>query len=137
MNWEFTKIGHHCNYAIASEHLLTFRAGTAGFYDLENGGTSHLEGFRSGCRNSLIPANGVLNAPNFANGCTCSYAIFTSLAFVHVPENRERVDLSAPRAAAAAGFSIALARIIHECSIPADRRASQSSKQRCSLLTSP
>ncbi len=89
VSWEFTKIGHHCNYAIASEHLMTFRAGTAGFFDLDTGGTSHLEGFRSGCRNSLIPANGVLNAPNFANGCICSYSIFTSLAFVHVPENEK------------------------------------------------
>jgi outer membrane protein assembly factor BamB len=84
--WEFTKVGHHCNYAIASEHLMTFRAAAAGFLDLNNGGTSRLEGFRSGCRNSLIPANGVLNAPNFAHGCSCSFSIFTSLALVHVPE---------------------------------------------------
>jgi len=31
----------------------------------------------------------VLNAPNFANGCVCSYSIFTSLAFVHVPTNEK------------------------------------------------
>lgn len=85
--WEFTKIGHHCNYAIASEHLLTFRAADAGFCDLASGGTGRLEGFRSGCRNSLIPANGVLNAPNMAHGCVCSYSIFTSLALYHVPES--------------------------------------------------
>jgi len=85
--WEFTKIGHHCNYAIANEHLMTFRAASAGFCDLSTGGTGRLEGFRSGCRNSLIPANGVLNAPNFAHGCICSYSIFTSLALVHVPRS--------------------------------------------------
>lgn len=85
--WEFTKSGHHCNYAIASEHLMTFRAASAGFTDLATGGTGRLDGFRSGCRNSLIPANGVLNAPNFAHGCVCSYSIFTSLALVHVPES--------------------------------------------------
>ncbi|MFP6899348.1 MAG: PQQ-binding-like beta-propeller repeat protein [Opitutales bacterium] len=84
--WEFTKIGHHCNYAIASEHLLTFRAANAGYHDLETGGTMALPGFRSGCRNSLIPANGVLNAPNFANGCICSFSIYTSLAMVHMPD---------------------------------------------------
>jgi len=84
--WEFTKIGHHCNYAIASEHLMTCRAASAGFCDLSSGGTGRLVGFRSGCRNSLIPANGVMNAPNFAHGCTCSYSIFTSLALVNVPE---------------------------------------------------
>ena len=84
--WQFTKAGHHCNYAVASPHLVTFRAATAGFLDLESGTTGRLEGFRSGCRNSLIPANGVLNAPNFAHGCSCSYNLFTSLALVHVPD---------------------------------------------------
>lgn len=85
--WEFTKSGHHCNYAIASPHLMTFRADTAGFCDIETGNTSRLKGFRSGCRNSLIPANGVLNAPNMAHGCVCGYTLFTSLALVHRPES--------------------------------------------------
>jgi len=85
--WEFTKSGHHCNYAIASPHLLTFRAASAGFTDLETGSTARLDGFRSGCRNSLIPAGGVLNSPNFAHGCVCGYSLFTSLAFVHLPES--------------------------------------------------
>ena len=84
---KFTKIGHHCNYAIASEHLMTFRAADAGFCDLASGGTGRLVGFRSGCRNSLIPAGGVLNAPNFAYGCVCSYSVFTSLGLIHVPES--------------------------------------------------
>lgn len=84
--WEFTKSGHHCNYAIASPHLMTFRADTAGFCDIESGNTSRLKGFRSGCRNSLIPANGVLNAPNMAHGCICGYSLFTSLALVNLPQ---------------------------------------------------
>jgi outer membrane protein assembly factor BamB len=83
--WAFTKTGHHCNYAIASPHLLTFRAGTAGFFDRESNTTGRLDGFRSGCRNSLIPAGGVLNAPNYAHGCNCNYNLFTSLALVHLP----------------------------------------------------
>jgi outer membrane protein assembly factor BamB len=86
VDWEFTKAGHHCNYAIASPHLMTFRADSAGFCDIESGETSRLNGFRSGCRNSLIPANGVLNAPNFAHGCVCGYSLFTSLSLVHLPE---------------------------------------------------
>ncbi|MFP6763466.1 MAG: malectin domain-containing carbohydrate-binding protein, partial [Planctomycetaceae bacterium] len=85
--WEFTKSGHHCNYAIASPHLMTFRADTAGFCDIESGNTSRLKGFRSGCRNSLIPANGVLNAPNMAHGCICGYSLFTSLALVNLPQS--------------------------------------------------
>ena len=86
VDWEFTKSGHHCNYAIANPHLLTFRAASAGFCDITTGNTSRLNGFRPGCRNSLIPANGILNAPNFAHGCSCGYSLFTSLALVHLPE---------------------------------------------------
>lgn len=85
--WEFTKSGHHCNYAIASPHLMTFRAASAGFCDIDSTNTSRLEGFRSGCRNSLIPANGVLNSPNMAHGCSCGYSLFTSLALTHIPES--------------------------------------------------
>ncbi|QDU06703.1 PQQ-binding-like beta-propeller repeat protein [Gimesia aquarii] len=85
--WEFTKDGHHCNYAIASPHLMTFRAASAGFCDIDSTNTSRLEGFRSGCRNSLIPANGVLNSPNMAHGCSCGYSLFTSMALTHVPES--------------------------------------------------
>jgi outer membrane protein assembly factor BamB len=84
--WNFTKSGHHCNYAIASTHLMTFRAADAGFADIKSGTTGRLKGFRSGCRNSLIPADGVLNAPNFAHGCSCGYSLFTSLALVHLPK---------------------------------------------------
>ncbi len=86
ISWEFTKLGHHCNYAIASPHLMTFRAGSAGYCDIDSANTSRLEGFRSGCRNSLIPANGVLNSPNMAHGCECGYSLFTSLGLVHVPD---------------------------------------------------
>jgi outer membrane protein assembly factor BamB len=85
VDWQFTKTGHHCNYAVASPHLLTFRAAEAGFFDRATGGTARLSGFRSGCRNSLIPAGGVLNCPNYANACSCGYQIFTSLALVHQP----------------------------------------------------
>ncbi len=76
-----------CNRPVASPHLVTFRSGTAGFFDLQrDGGTGNLGGFRTGCTNSLIPANGLLNAPNFAHGCSCAYTHFTALALVHIPE---------------------------------------------------
>ncbi|NQZ69192.1 MAG: PQQ-binding-like beta-propeller repeat protein, partial [Lentisphaeria bacterium] len=54
---------HGCNTAIASEYLLTFRSGAAGFYDLEgNSGVGNFGGFKSGCTSNLVAANGVLNA---------------------------------------------------------------------------
>lgn len=84
--WEFTTTAHNCAYAIASQNMLTFRDGTAGYCNVADGMTSRLPGFRSGCRSSLIPAGGVLNAPNMAHGCDCGFSVFTSLALVHVPE---------------------------------------------------
>lgn len=76
-----------CNSVVASEHLLTFRSGAAGYYDLvSDGGTGNLGGFKSGCTSNLIVANGVLNAPDYTRTCTCSYQNQTSLAVIHMPE---------------------------------------------------
>ena len=76
-----------CNYVVASEHLLTFRSGAAGYTDLDGmSGTGNLGGFKSGCTSNLIAANGVLNAPDYTRTCTCSYQNQTSLALVHMPD---------------------------------------------------
>ena len=76
-----------CNTAVGSPCLITFRSGNGGFFDWTNdGGTASLGGFRSGCTNSLIVADGVLCAPKFAAGCSCAYPIYTALALAHVPE---------------------------------------------------
>jgi len=76
-----------CNTIIASEHLLTYRSGAAGFYDLDSmSGTSNLGGFKSGCTSNLVVANGVLNAPDYTRTCTCAYQNQTSLALIHMPE---------------------------------------------------
>ncbi len=84
--WRFKRF-YGCNTAIASEHLLTFRSGAAGYFDLANdGGTGNIGGFKSGCSSNLIVANGVLNAPDYTRTCTCSYQNQASLALVHMPE---------------------------------------------------
>jgi len=76
-----------CNTPIASEHLITFRSGAAGFYDLAtHGGAGNLGGFKSGCSANLIVANGVLNAPDYTRTCSCPYQNQTSLALVPMPE---------------------------------------------------
>ena len=49
-------------------------------------GTGNIGGFKSGCTSNLVPANGVLNAPDYTRTCTCSYQNQTSLALVHAPE---------------------------------------------------
>lgn len=84
--WKITR-AYGCNTILASENLLTFRSGAAGFYDLTNhGGTGNLGGFKSGCTGNLIAAGGVLNAPDYTRTCSCSYQNQTSLALVHMPE---------------------------------------------------
>ncbi len=76
-----------CGHAIAGMHLLTFRSGAAGFYDLERySGTGNVGGIRSGCTQNLIPADGILNAPDYTRTCTCAYQNQTSLGLVHMPE---------------------------------------------------
>jgi len=80
--WGWKRL-YGCNTPSASEHLLTFRSGAAGFYDLARmGGTGNFGGFRSGCTNNLIVAGGVLCAPDYTRTCQCSYQIQTSLALV-------------------------------------------------------
>ena len=84
--WKYTR-NYGCNTAIGSEHLLTFRSGAAGFYDLTNdGGTGNWGGFRSSCTANLIPANGVLNAPDYTRTCSCAYQVQTSLGLIHMPQ---------------------------------------------------
>ncbi|MEX0938706.1 MAG: PQQ-binding-like beta-propeller repeat protein [Pirellulales bacterium] len=76
-----------CNTIVASENLLTFRSGAAGFYDLETqSGTGNFGGFKSGCTSNLIVADGVLNAPDYTRTCSCSYQNQTSLALVPMPD---------------------------------------------------
>ncbi|HUS81373.1 MAG TPA: PQQ-binding-like beta-propeller repeat protein, partial [Armatimonadota bacterium] len=85
--WGFKRM-YGCNTVVASEYLLTFRSGAAGFYDLAgDGGTGNLGGFKSGCTSNLIVADGVLNAPDYTRTCTCRYQNQASQAYVHVPGN--------------------------------------------------
>jgi outer membrane protein assembly factor BamB len=84
--WTWVR-NYGCNTPLASKHLMTFRSGAAGYFDLCNdGGTGNFGGFRSSCTNNLIVANGVLCAPEYTRTCTCSYQNQTSLALVHMPE---------------------------------------------------
>ena len=76
-----------CNTAVASENMLMFRSGAAGYYDLKNqSGTGNFGGFKSSCTSNLIAADGVLNAPDYTRTCTCSYQNQTSVALVHMPD---------------------------------------------------
>ena len=97
VEWTWTR-GYGCNTPVASEHLLTFRSGAAGYYDLcHDGGTGNLGGFRSSCTNNLIVANGVLSAPDYTRTCVCNYQNQTSLALVHTPDAEMWTFFSTPK----------------------------------------
>jgi outer membrane protein assembly factor BamB len=84
--WTMTR-AYGCNNVIASEYLLTFRSGAAGFFDLTSeSGTGNLGGFKSGCTSNLVAANGILNAPDYTRTCSCAYQNQTSLGLVHMPD---------------------------------------------------
>lgn len=86
VQWIWSR-NYGCNTPMASEHLLTFRSGAAGYFDLCNdGGTGNFGGFRSSCTNNLVVAGGLLTAPDYTRTCVCSYQNQTSLALVHMPE---------------------------------------------------
>jgi outer membrane protein assembly factor BamB len=86
VEWTWSR-NYGCNTPLASEHLLTFRSGAAGYFDYCNdGGTGNFGGFRSSCSNNLIVAGGLLNAPDYTRTCTCSYQNQTSLALIHMPD---------------------------------------------------
>jgi len=83
--WQYER-SYGCGPMAGGRHLITFRSGTAAFFDLaHDGGTASLGGFRSGCTSNLIPAEGVLNAPDYSRTCSCEYQNRSSLALVHMP----------------------------------------------------
>lgn len=89
-----------CDGGVDYGHVYTMRSATPAFYDkrLESG-TIHVSGPRSGCTNSLIPANGLLNVPYFYEGCSCSYPLPSGLALVSLPATHEQWAVWGPGAA--------------------------------------
>lgn len=85
-DWTYHRY-YGCGTMNSSKYLIKFRSGAAGFTDLLNmGGTANLGGFRSGCTNNMVVADGVLNAPEYTRTCTCSYQLQTSFGFAHMPD---------------------------------------------------
>jgi len=101
----FGRVG--CNYAVGSTHLFLVRFASVCYVDAESGKRFLLRNVRSGCSNSLIAADGLLNVPCFSVGCVCNYPIQTSFALVHMPEvaawaGNEPVQAPSPPHSAAA-----------------------------------
>ena len=74
--WEFLRPGHSCGIVTASPYSIFYRSYCAAFVDVEkDSGLTLFGAVRPGCWNNLIPANGVLNFQESSAGCTCSYAL--------------------------------------------------------------
>ncbi|MFW6256076.1 MAG: malectin domain-containing carbohydrate-binding protein, partial [Candidatus Sumerlaeota bacterium] len=73
-----------CGTGIACTNMMIFRSGNAGYYDLNtNSGTGNWGGFKTGCTINLMPANGLIVAPEYTRTCGCSYQFQTSCAMIH------------------------------------------------------
>ena len=82
--WEFDRRGHGCGGVAASAQCLFWRGGNPWMYDLgPDGGPQRLTAVtRPGCWINIIPAGGLVLIPESSSGCTCGFALQTSLAFV-------------------------------------------------------
>jgi len=65
------------------------RDASASYAQLDQPKQYYLLNIRSGCSNSMVPADGILSVPNYSWGCVCNYANQTSFAMVHMPEVAE------------------------------------------------
>jgi outer membrane protein assembly factor BamB/flagellar biosynthesis chaperone FliJ len=87
--WQWARPGHHCGCPSASPHTLFFRSFCMGYYDLVGDhGTMHFGGQRPGCWINLIPANGLLLAPEASSGCMCPFPNICTVVFKHREESR-------------------------------------------------
>jgi len=82
--WEFDRRGHGCGGVSASAQCLFWRGGNPWMYDLgPDGGPQRLTAVsRPGCWINMIPAGGLVLIPESSSGCTCGFAVQTSLALV-------------------------------------------------------
>jgi len=81
VRWRYGR-AYGCGPVNGSQHLLFFRSGADGFFDMNVEATTNFGGVRSNCSRSLVAANGLLIHPEGYSGCACSYNYQTSLALV-------------------------------------------------------
>jgi len=68
------KRGFGCGLLSASKHLMLWRSGTLAYHNFGKGkGIQYFGGMRPGCWINVIPAGGIVLAPNGSTGCSCSF----------------------------------------------------------------
>jgi outer membrane protein assembly factor BamB len=84
--WKFDRRGHGCGGVSASAQCMFWRGGNPWMYDLgPDGGPTRLNTVtRPGCWLNIIPAGGLVFIPEASSGCTCGFALQTSMAYIPV-----------------------------------------------------
>jgi hypothetical protein len=84
----WTSTAHGCGFMLGGEHILTQRAWSTGGYTSIRSAPRvfGLGGFRSGCTANMVPAGGVLAAPDYTQDCECQFKNKTSLGLIHMPD---------------------------------------------------
>ena len=85
-NWKW-KTAHRrgCGTISASANSFFFRQSNPTMFDLKTNAYSKVTTTtRPGCWINMIPTGGLLLIPEASSGCTCNYAVQTSLAFLPV-----------------------------------------------------
>ena len=75
-----------CNYTVGSKHLLMALKRSAWYADADQARNYYLRNVRSGCLNSLLAADGLVNVQNFNADCVCNFPLQTSFALAPMPE---------------------------------------------------
>jgi outer membrane protein assembly factor BamB len=118
--WCMMRTGHHCGALAACPHLIAFRSGSTGYYDLDaDVGVQHFAGQRPGCWINAVPANGLLVIPEASAGCVCLFSIESTIV----------MEPRAPRRpwaiAGCAGPNTPVRHLAINLGAPGDRRDSQ------------
>jgi hypothetical protein len=80
--WKWKKSGN-CSTLSTSAACAFSRASSPWMYDLRTGAPTALSTTtRPGCWINIIPAGGLILMPEASAGCTCGYALQTSVAFI-------------------------------------------------------
>lgn len=74
-------VRNKCGVLSASARAIFYRDYNNGVWNLESDKRTEWQGIRAGCWLSLLPAGGLLLAPEASSGCSCPWPIQTSHAY--------------------------------------------------------
>ena len=75
-----------CGTMSGSAYCLFYRDSNPNMYDPDTGSHQKITDVsRPGCWINIIPAGGLVLIPEASSGCTCNYAIQSSMAFIPIP----------------------------------------------------